>query len=593
MACLGQCNDCNCKDLNICADTNVIEKQMNDYISQLKDAECEIRKTPCNKIQYAVAKFSNKVWCVSKNNFKLSVNNTYRIDGLCETQKCIIDYLKKLSEYLKAQMQGNVEFSINSKAESDDVGKTTMKSSTSPDGTFKFSFDTNDGAKIIGNGEINGKVDHEYSSNEDGSIKVKVKSITINNVKWDKTADNSAANKNISLHIKDVNGNALYDKNYDGSTSWSEDVNKTVDLNIEKDIQPSSSSGDIQVLTIDDNWIVNTHGNASVKYDNNNKGGIPPEVTCEANCDKCKDKKSEDDKTEDLETPIAQPNEQPQHIEKTKKVVSESPNLVVTETDDAYKLTLNETDKPDKDTVYDDTELRNKVNALENKVDKAESSSSSYNDSEIKAKLKELEEKLAKKEDIPVKYHYVETDISSNSYPSSFGNYPKVRFVSTLKDTFDFSMDTLIVKLYLDDISTYDYNTVDDLPEEDTSIEYDDKETEKLAREPDENIKNYSTGNEFIIADSGERIVTIPFLIPNGDIIHYKAKVTTTNESITFSEVSSYLEIANTTKYNKNVLFYINVSTSNSVRIKGKDFITTNNKPLQVKVIRKRLERES
>lgn len=593
MACLGQCNDCNCKDLNICSDTNVIEKQMNDYISQLKDAECEIRKTPCNKIQYAVAKFSNKVWCVSKNNFKLSVNNTYRIDGLCETQKCIIDYLKKLSEFLKAQMQGNVEFSINSKAESDDVGKTTMKSSTSPDGTFKFTFDTNDGTKIIGNGEINGKVDHEYSSNEDGSIKVKVKSITINNVKWDKTADNSAANKNISLHIKDVNGNALYDKNYDGSTSWSEDVNKTVDLNIEKDIQPSSSSGDIQVLTIDDNWIVNTHGNASVKYDNNNKGGIPPEVTCEANCDKCKDKKSEEDKTEDLETPIAPPNEQPQPIEKTKKVVSESPNLVVTETDDAYKLTLNETDKPDKDTVYDDTELRNKVTALENKVDKSESSSSSYNDSEIKAKLKELEEKLAKKEDIPVKYHYVETNINKNGYVLTSGKGNNKITTIKLSDDFNFDYDTLIVDMLFSDIQAYKYTSINDIDESDDQ-EFSSPEEEAMAKKPNEPLYTFKTGNQIVLdSNSNNHYFNTVFLVGNGDIIYFNFKVNIYSDKLVLSEQSAFLEKAKITNYRTYIPIDPFASTIYYTKIKNKDFDFTISDGLMIKVIRKRLERES
>ena len=131
------------------------------------------------------------------------------------------------------------------------------------------------------------------------------------------------------------------------------------------------------------------------------------------------------------------------------------------------------------------------------------------------------------------------------------------------------------------------------MPEEDTSVEYDDRESEDIARRPTESFKNYSTGNEFIIADSSERIVTIPFLIPNGDVIHYKAKVTAKNGSITFSDVSAFLEIANTTKFGKSVTFPINAITSNSVRIKGKDFVTTNNKPIQVSVIRKRLERES
>ena len=462
MACLGQCNDCNCHMLNVCDDTDKIKKSMDSYISDLKDAECEIRHTPCNKLTDAVATLSNKVWCINSNIGRLVLNNRTRIDRICETQKCEIEALKKITDFLKAQMQGNVDFSINSRAESDDAGKTTMKSSTSPDGTFKFSFDTNDGVKIIGNGEINGKVEHEYSTNDDGSIKVKVKSITITNAKWDKTADNSAANKNISLHIKDINGNALYDKNYDGSTSWSEDINKTVELNIEKDVPPTSSTGDIEVLTIDDNWIVNTHGRASIKYDNNNKGAIPPDVTCEAKCDACSEKENTDNSdtgSDDTTVPIAPPSEVP--VEKTKKVVSESPNLVVTETEDAYKLTLNETDKVDHDTIYDDTELRNKVNSLENKT---------------------------------LKYKYVEKSIGTTPLTPTI-NGDNITF--GLSESVDKEKDKLYVSLRTVFLNLPAYTS----------------DSRVLSRDRDTLI-------ELPLNNSNDRYVNTELLLKNGDVIH-------------------------------------------------------------------------
>ena len=499
MACLGQCNDCNCHILNVCDDTDKIKKSMDSYISDLKDAECEIRHTPCNKLTDAVATFSNKVWCINSNIGRLVLNNRTRIDKICETQKCEIEALKKLTEFLKAQMQGNVDFSINSKAESDDVGKTTMKSSTSPDGTFKFNFDTNDGIKIIGNGEINGKVEHEYSTNEDGSIKVKVKSITINNVKWDKTADNAAANKNISLHIKDINGNALYDKNYDGSTSWSEDVNKTVELNVDKDVSPMSTTGDIDVLTIDDNWIINTHGRASIKYDNNNKGAIPPDVTCEAKCDACSDKENTDDSdtsSDDTTVPIAPPTEVP--VEKTKKVVSESPNLVVTETDDAYKLTLNETEKVDHDTIYDDTELRKKVDSLENKT---------------------------------IKYKYVEKSICITPFtPTKNGD----TYIFNLTEAVDKNKDEVIISLKTTNLLIPSY----------------DKSNSYIVS------KNMTSLINLPLNSNTDKYINTSIMLYNGDIIHLSFKYRIDGDKLYISELNSLIDVgkvlgdSKTIKYN-------------------------------------------
>ncbi|HEL1128023.1 TPA: LPXTG cell wall anchor domain-containing protein [Streptococcus equi subsp. zooepidemicus] len=192
------------------------------------------------------------------------------------------EYEAKLAAYNQAvqakaeaekKLLNQVDFSIEVKANGVDntkYGNSIMTATTQSDGSFVFKHDMIDGQKTIGYGKLTGKVNHHYVANKDGSITAVIDSVTFNTYEYENVAKNSAVNKNIVFRIVSINGDEIYSKPHDGETTFKESLNKTITLNKEFTLQPHTSTPNIQLFQLHDDWIYNTHGSALVAYKNNN-----------------------------------------------------------------------------------------------------------------------------------------------------------------------------------------------------------------------------------------------------------------------------------------------------------------------------------
>ncbi|HEO6767300.1 TPA: LPXTG cell wall anchor domain-containing protein [Streptococcus agalactiae] len=192
------------------------------------------------------------------------------------------DYQAKLALYnqaLKAKAEAdkqsinNVAFDIKAQAKGVDnteYGNSIMTAKTKPDGSFEFKHDMIDGVKTIGYGTLTGKVNHHYVANKDGSVTAFVDSVTLYKYEYRNVAQNAAVNQNIAFRVLTKDGQIIFEKKHNGNNTFSETLNKTLDLNLKYDLQPKASSGNVEVFKIHDDWVHDTHGSALVSYVNNN-----------------------------------------------------------------------------------------------------------------------------------------------------------------------------------------------------------------------------------------------------------------------------------------------------------------------------------
>ncbi|HEL1012370.1 TPA: LPXTG cell wall anchor domain-containing protein [Streptococcus equi subsp. ruminatorum] len=193
------------------------------------------------------------------------------------------DYQAKLALYnqaLKAKAEAdkqsinNVAFDIKAQAKGVDnaeYGNSIMTAKTKPDGSFEFNHDMIDGVKTIGYGKLTGKVNHHYVANKDGSVTAFVDSVTLYKYEYRNVAQNAAVNQNIAFRVLTKDGQIIFEKKHNGNNTFSETLNKTLDLNLKYDLQPKASSGNVEVFKIHDDWVHDTHGSALVSYVNNNE----------------------------------------------------------------------------------------------------------------------------------------------------------------------------------------------------------------------------------------------------------------------------------------------------------------------------------
>ncbi|MBZ1523363.1 LPXTG cell wall anchor domain-containing protein [Leuconostoc mesenteroides] len=143
-------------------------------------------------------------------------------------------------------------------------------------GEFTISHDMNDGVHVIGNGYLSGKIDLEITSNGDGTETVTYKGIHLYSYRYDNHFANSAVNKNINFHVYDLNGNELFSVYHDGNTSFTKEINKDFALDKSFVLQPGEKSEETKFMNVDDNWIWNTHGFATIAIENTNQAPETP-----------------------------------------------------------------------------------------------------------------------------------------------------------------------------------------------------------------------------------------------------------------------------------------------------------------------------
>lgn len=138
-------------------------------------------------------------------------------------------------------------------------------------GDFTLMHDMNDGVSIIGNGVLKGKFNWHVKSNGDGSEVFTVDSVTLDSYTYTNKNQNTAVNKDINFHVYDNSGKELFSVTHDGDSTFTKNINANFPLNETFTLTPGPQSDMFKFLTIDDNWVYNTHGQVFAQFENTNK----------------------------------------------------------------------------------------------------------------------------------------------------------------------------------------------------------------------------------------------------------------------------------------------------------------------------------
>ncbi|MCT4414025.1 KxYKxGKxW signal peptide domain-containing protein [Leuconostoc pseudomesenteroides] len=180
-------------------------------------------------------------------------------------------YDKAVSEFEKAV---NTEISMSAKTQTDASSgqyQTFMTSTVNQKtGEFTLEHDMNDGVHVIGHGVLKGKVNWKVVANGDGSETITVSSIELYSYTYTNFYQNQAVNQNINFHVYDLNGKELFSVYHNGNTTFTKNINTTTAINKTFTLAPNATSSAIQFLTVDDNWIWNTHGQVEWQIKNTN-----------------------------------------------------------------------------------------------------------------------------------------------------------------------------------------------------------------------------------------------------------------------------------------------------------------------------------
>ncbi|WP_188353492.1 KxYKxGKxW signal peptide domain-containing protein [Leuconostoc pseudomesenteroides] len=187
-------------------------------------------------------------------------------------------YDKPVAEFEKAV---NTEISMSAKTQTDASSgqyKTFMTSTVNQKtGEFTLEHDMNDGVHVIGHGVLKGKVNWKVVDNGDGSETITVSSIELYSYTYTNYYQNSAVNQNINFHVYDLNGKELFSVYHNGNTTFTKNINITTAINKTFTLAPNATSSAIQFLTVDDNWIWNTHGQVDWQIKNTNVAPKSPD----------------------------------------------------------------------------------------------------------------------------------------------------------------------------------------------------------------------------------------------------------------------------------------------------------------------------
>ena len=202
--------------------------------------------------------------------------NTYtdQVNKQIASNKETIDKFNK--DY--AAMKDNANVNVDGRVTTQNVDKLTygnsvQNGSVNSDGTFSFTHDANDSANdtlgILGTGTLNGKVNFTSAANGDGSTTVTLNSLDLWNYSYTSNRANTGVNQNLNYHVY-TDGEEIYSVNHDGNSSFTQDINRSIALNKSYVLKPGETTGIIPILNIDDNWIINTHGQLSLDFTNPN-----------------------------------------------------------------------------------------------------------------------------------------------------------------------------------------------------------------------------------------------------------------------------------------------------------------------------------
>lgn len=272
-----KCVDCSCRKVVFDKDLCNNLQDLND--SKVKGASNVLKDTKLCDYPKVFPKALYSIWCMFKNligaicSMIKKINELVdKVNALCKILACILEHLRKESENQIKEALNKVSFEMFSRGTAHaDVG-TYTKIQTRNDGTFKIMWNEVEGTEV-GTGYVNGKVNYAYNIDEKtGAIVSNIVGVTITNIKY--TAKRVASDtRNATYTIMDRDGNQIYKKVYSPSSSFSDNINKTIRYsNLIKVLNPNGgTSGEFALLRTSDTWTFSpTQGYISGKFTNNN-----------------------------------------------------------------------------------------------------------------------------------------------------------------------------------------------------------------------------------------------------------------------------------------------------------------------------------
>ena len=248
-------------------------KQLVDSIQAVDSENAEIKKRNAE----ALAKYQKAKAELDAKNAKIKAEN----EAIAKRNKQRQDLYNKLMEEFKngTKLETKVEARTQSYNDQDKY-KTFMKAVVDQaTGKFTLTHDMNDGVSIIGNGVLKGKINWKITSNGDGSETIIIESIDLYDYVYTNLNPNTGANKNINFHVYDLNGQELFAVYHDGESTFTKKINKNVKYtNVKFNLKAVQESALKQLLTVDDNWIYNTHGQIMVQFKNLNEKPKTPDL---------------------------------------------------------------------------------------------------------------------------------------------------------------------------------------------------------------------------------------------------------------------------------------------------------------------------
>lgn len=140
------------------------------------------------------------------------------------------------------------------------------------DGTFK---------SRLGRGSLTGKVNFGMGQENGLTAKWQIRSVTINTCSYvsDNTSDVNTFR--INAYVKNSNESLVYQRTHNAMSNFSDNINKTVPLNLKGVLSVGQNSGWIQFLELFNDNLASTlddRANVQVQFVNNNKSSVPPYI---------------------------------------------------------------------------------------------------------------------------------------------------------------------------------------------------------------------------------------------------------------------------------------------------------------------------
>lgn len=99
MGCGCGCQDCECKEINVCDTTERVHADLRDKLMVFADYVCTIALTPCSQLGKVMSKVVYYLWCMLKDLVNMIINNRKRTETLMENDEYFCDRMSDISNW--------------------------------------------------------------------------------------------------------------------------------------------------------------------------------------------------------------------------------------------------------------------------------------------------------------------------------------------------------------------------------------------------------------------------------------------------------------------------------------------------------------